>query len=303
MKDLFDNYLLPGHMEYRERKATKVRFSDLWHLFHTGDLVVTKQSASLDQTETQPQLGMRVLMTSGGRKVIISKPPAPVLVTNTKLSSDNDKIEPINGVNPFCIHAYYLDFNGSRFVPVTRRTVIAPYPGERNIRELDIFPSEYAADATEMLKERGKKFVESVTASTAPYMDCNGLELRTREELNDKVIVDMKGFYSTHPYDMPSFEEPDQLNISETSDCYEGRNCTNACYSCEHRTTAIVHDQMTALTAYQEYIDEKPVFNPLLGVPNASLVEPSDFSICHYRVFAYKLRSREWGQYQGRSQY
>jgi hypothetical protein len=296
IKDLLDNYLSPGHMDFRERKAKKVRFCDLWHLFHTGDLVVTKRSASLDETETEAQLGMRVLMTSNGRRVIISKLPAPILITSVKLTA-KDKVDPINGVNPFCIYTYYLDFNGSRLVPVRRRIVIAPYPGERNIHELDIVPFEYAGDAPDMLTERGKKFIEYVTASTAPYLDCKGLELRTREELNDKVIVDMKGYLSTNPSDMPSFIEPEDLDLSETSDCYEGRDCSYACYSCEHRTAAIVHDQTSDLAAYQEYVDDKPVFNPLSGAPNAGLIEPADFSICHYRVFAYKLRSREWGKY------
>ena len=181
VKDLFDNYLLPGHTELRERNVKMVRFFDLWHLFQTGDMIVTKRLASLDETETQAQLGMRVLMTSGGRKIILPKRPAPVWPSPVKLSASKDKVEPINNVNPFCIHAYYLDFNGSRLVPVRQRIVIAPYLGERNILDLEVIPMEYADSGTfGMLEERGKKFFEFVTASTAPYVDCKGLELRTR---------------------------------------------------------------------------------------------------------------------------
>ncbi|KAI4948165.1 hypothetical protein J4E91_006159 [Alternaria rosae] len=292
-KSLLDDYLIPGHMEYRERKAKRVRFCDLWHVFQTGDLVVTKRLASLDETETQDRLGMRVLMTAGGRRVIMSKLPAPVLPSPVNLSNSKDRIEPINGVNPFCIHAYYLDFNGSRMVPVRRRIVIAPYNGERNISDLEVVPIEYAASALDSLEKRGQKFVKAVTATTAPYVDCKGLELRTREELNDRVIVDMKSYLSTNPGEIPSYQEPEELDISETSDCPLGTGCNYASLSCYHRTT-VVHDQMTDLAAYQEYIDEKPVFNPLSDTPKAGLIEPSDFSICHYRVFAYKLRSREW---------
>jgi hypothetical protein len=294
-KGLLENYLLPGHLEYRERKARKVRFCDLWHLFQTGDLVVTKRLAGLNETETQDQLGMRVLMTSGGRRVIMAKLPAPVLPSPINLSTPKERIEPINGVNPFIIHAYYLDFNGSRMVPVRRRIVIAPYNGERNISDLEIVPIEYAGAAADMLKERGKQFVKTVTAPIAPYVDCKGFELRTREELNDRVIVDMKGYLSTNPSETPSFQEPEELDISETSDCPLGTGCGYASLSCYHRTT-VVHDQMVDLAAYKEYIENKPVFNPLSDAPKAGLIEPSDFSICHYRVFAYKLRSREWGK-------
>jgi hypothetical protein len=295
-KNLLDNYLLPGHREFRERRAKKIRFCDLWHLFHTGDLVVTKRLAGADETETQAQLGMRVLMTAGGRRVIMPKLPAPALQSSLNLSSSEDKIEPINGVNPFCIHAYYLDYNGSRLVPVRQRILIAPYSGERNISDLEIVPVDYVRGATDMLEERGRRFIDSVTALTAPYVDCKGLELSTREELNDKVIVDMKGYFNTNPSDIPSFQEPEELDVSETSDCYQGKDCSYACFSCYHRT-AIVHDQMSDLAAYQEYVDDKPVFNPLSGTPNAGPIEPSDFAICHYRVFAYKLRAREWGMF------
>ncbi|KAI4608845.1 hypothetical protein J4E83_008884 [Alternaria metachromatica] len=295
IRDLFDNYLLPGHMEFRERKAKKVRFCDLWHLFHTGDLVVTKRSTNLDGTETKGRLGMRVLMTAGGRRVIMPKLPAPVFQSPVHLLTSTDKIEPINGTNPFCIYTYYLDFNGSRLVPVRRRIVIAPYHGERNVSDLDVIPMEYAAGVADMLKERGKRFVETVSASIAPYVDCKGLELVTREELNDKVIVDMKGYFGTNPSDIPSFLEPEELDLSETSDCRQGKECSYSCVSCYHRSP-VVHDQTTDLETYQEYVNEKPVFNPLSGASSAGLVDPSDFSICHYRVFAYKLRSREWVQ-------
>jgi len=295
IKDLFDNYLLPGHMDFRERRKKKVRFYDLWHIFHTGDLIVTKRSTNLDGTETRARLGMKVLMTSGGRRVIMPKLPAPVFQSPVHLLSPTDKIEPINGVNPFCIYAYYLDFNGSRLVPVRRRIIIAPYHGERNISDLDVIPMEYATEVADMLKERGKQFIESVTAPIAPYVDCKGLELVTREELNDKVIVDMKGYFGTNPSDIPSFREPEELDLSETSDCYNGIECNQSCTTCYHRTS-VVHDQMTDLEAYQDYIDDKPAFNPLSGTSNAGPIDPSDFSICHYRVFAYKLRSREWGR-------
>jgi len=238
---------------------------------------------------------MRILMTAGGRRAIMPKLPAPVFPTPVKLLIPEDTIEPINGINPFCIYAYYLDFNGSRLVPVRRRIVIAPYSGERNIMDLDVVPVNYASDTAEMLRTRGEKFIKFVTSLIAPYVDCKGLELCTREELNDKVIVDMKGYLGSNPGDMPTFQEPEELDISETSDCYKGADCDYGSFSCYHRSE-IVHDQMFDLAAYREYVEDKPVFHPLSGTQNAGPRELPDFSICYYRVFAYKLRSREWGE-------
>jgi hypothetical protein len=295
--NLFDKYLLPAHTELRDRKVERVRFCDLWHLFQTGDLVVTKPALKgFNDPETQSQLGMRVLMTAGGRRVINPGQPAPLFRSSVKLLMEEDWVQPINGVNPFYIHAYYLDFNGTRLVPVRKRIAIAPYSGERNILDLEIVPIEYAADASNMLQQRGKKFFELVTASTAPYVDCKGVELHTREELNDKVIVDMKGYFSINPSDIPFFQEPEAPDISETTDCYAGNDCSIGGTSCHHRSARIVSDQICDLTAYQDYIEEKYAFNPLSGTQTIGHIEPPDYSICHYRVFAYKLRSRDWGK-------
>ncbi|KAI4673644.1 uncharacterized protein J4E88_008700 [Alternaria novae-zelandiae] len=293
LRTLLDNYLVPGHTDFRERKAKKVRFCDLWHVFQTGDIVVTKRLANSSETETHAQLGMRVLMTAGGRRVIMPKLPAPVMPSSVNLSTAKHDIEPINGVNPFIVHAHYLDFDGVKLVPVRRRIVIAPYTGERNISDLEVVPIEHAGAAADTLKERGERFIKFVLASTAPYVDCKGLELRTREEINDRVIVDMKGYLGTNPGEMPTFKEPEELDLSETSDCGLGKTCTYSCFSCYHRTS-VVHDQLSDLAAYQEYIDDKSVFNTMSDVPKAGAIEPDDFIICHYRVFAYKLRSREW---------
>jgi len=294
--NLFDNYLMPGHAHFRERTATTVRFCDLWHVFQTGDFVVTKPSTVLDETGAQDQLGMRVLLTTGGRRAILPHLPAPAFQSSVALGGSLDKVEVVNGVNPFCIHAYYLDFNGSRFVPVRQRFVISPYPGEKDIRDLEVIPFEYDHNAARMLTARGEKFFASVTARTAPYVDCKGLELSTREELNDKVIVDMKGYFQMNPNDIPKFQRPETLDISETSDCYQGGPfCSWGSITCDHRNP-IVYDQMSDLAVYKEYVNKKPVFNPPSATADALGIDDEDLGICHYRVFAYKLRSREWGR-------
>jgi len=234
-------------------------------------------------------------MTSGGRRALLPSSSAPRFPTSITLRSSEEKLEAVNGVNPFCIHAYYLDFNGARPVPVRRRIVIAPYPGERDIRDLDVFPCEYASDTATTLRERGKNFVKYAAAPTAFYVDCKGLELSTREELNDKVIVDMKGYFQINPDDIPRYQVPEHLDVSETSDCSRGRNCSSYSLSCGHRNP-IVHDQVSDLAVYKKYIAENPLFKSSLATADAPAIKDEDLGICHYRVFAYKFRSREWGK-------
>jgi hypothetical protein len=147
------------------------------------------------------------------------------------------------------------------------------------------------------MHERGKKFYEFVTAKAVPYVDCTGINLETREEINDKVIVNMKSYFNADTMTTRSFHPPGALDVSETSDCSRGVDCPfigdyeSRCY---HRQAKIIVDQLSDMEAYQTYIDEKTI--EFTAVPQC--VDDSwlpDFTICHHRDFAYKLRSREWG--------
>jgi hypothetical protein len=299
VRELLEDYLLPAHKQFRDHKVTKVRFCDLWHLFLTGDTIITKESGN----EIRSRIALKVLMTSGGRYVISTASPAPVLALDemSRLNTASDPISPINGINPFCIHAYYLDYNGSKLVPVRRRFIIPPYPNLRSVTELEVFPIEYAGDTKKVLVKRGERFKEYVEARPAKYLDCKGLELSMGEELNDKVIVDMKGYFSTTPVGIPEFDYPESPNISETSDCFMGNDCAVvgglSTSACGHRTLKIIPDQVSDVQVFTDYIEGRPEFNAITGAHNDQPQRETHFEICHYRLFAYKLRSREWGVY------
>jgi hypothetical protein len=299
VRDLLENYLLPVHLKFRERRAEKIQFHDLWHLFQIDDLVVTKTNKSQEEKISSSVRGMRVLLTRGGRRVIHPVFPPP-LVSSTRSASlvgREDALSPVNGINVFSIYAFYLDFDGFDWIPVRERFIIAPYSGERKITELEVYPIKYASNMEERLQKSGKKFYELVTAKIAPYVDCTGHDLNTREELNDKVIVDMKSYFNTHTGDMPDFFAPGPPDMSETSDCFMGLKCSElggiSGARCYHRSTKIIVDQASELNTYRDYIDGRAEFNILPC--DVDTWEP-DFTICHHRVFAYKLRSREWGE-------
>jgi hypothetical protein len=309
IRDLLDNYLLPVHLKFRKQQVAKVHFRELWHLFQTGDLIVTKPSKSQKNTDTASTLAMRILVSTGGRRVISPamsppiygvalSPPMPGVAPKEIITPETTEDTPvaINGINPFCIQAYYLDFDGYRLVPVRRRFVIPPYIGERNVKDFEVYPMTYTSTIKQKIENRGKRFVELVTASTAPYVNCVGLDLETREELNDKVIVDMKGYFNTSDFDRPVFTAPGPMNLSETNDCPLGNECIFAGGSgCPHGCTKIIVDQASDMAAYNDYIDLNPQYNFLWHTRETEPKTP-DHIICHYRVFAYKLRSREWGK-------
>lgn len=287
--ELIDNYLKPIASRLRQREAIKVRFADLWHLFRSDDEIITKHGS-----DTSNVMAMRVLRTNGGRRHIRSG-TAPSF-DSTPLPSNEERLQSVNGTNPFSIHAWYMDFDGTALTPVRRRFVIQPYAGERSITDLEVYPIAYAKDASKLkarLIERGEKFVKFATSASASYCDCRGEELGTKEELNDKVIVDMREYGKDNS--LPNYSEPDALDMSETSNCDLGLDCILG-PECYHSSVRIIHDQCTDKTAMKDYVAGQPIFQQLSGKNHREGLKPrdDDYAVCTYRLFAYKLRSRDW---------
>jgi hypothetical protein len=283
IQDLVDNYLLPVHLKFRKQQAAKVHFHELWHLFQIGDLVVTKPLISQKNLDIASTLGMRVLMTTGGRRSYFKY--------GTRSKTTDIPIA-IDGINQFCVHAYYLDYDGFKIVPVRRRFVIPPYTGERKVVDFEVYPMAYSSTIEQKLQDRGKSFIDLITAKSAPYINCVSLDLDTREVLNDKVIVDMKGYFNTNPTDIPVYTSPEPMDLSETGDC---RKCNLMDYEWHsHSCTKVIADESSNMIAFEKYV-EKTVEANLLDRDDPDAM-PLDYFICHYRVFAYKLRSREWSK-------
>ncbi|KAL5114046.1 hypothetical protein ACEQ8H_008060 [Pleosporales sp. CAS-2024a] len=287
IQDLLENYLLPVHSNYRSQQADMVHFHDLWHLFQTGDVIIRNVNTKAEDQTSASVKSMRLLLTRGGRRFIQPVFPPPIFNSNASavLDREADSLAPINGINPFQIDAYYLDFNGFSWQPVLEKFVIMPFTGQRRITDFSVYPLGHA---------KHFKFYKLNTANTIPYVECNGPNLSTREEVNDKVVVDMKSYFNTGLADRPKFFPPRILDVSETSDCPFGRDCGYVNENerrCPHRKTKIIVDQVSDIETFQRYIESREEFNV---IPWASERQVPDFIICHHRVFAYKLRAREW---------
>ncbi|KAH4016384.1 hypothetical protein HBI81_195100 [Parastagonospora nodorum] len=297
VRNLLESIILPVHRKFRKRRTQTVHFQDLWHIFQTGDLIVDKMNTQKAGNSLSSVKCRRVLLTRGGRRVLHPSFPPPLFPwTGSFLQKEEEQLAPINGMNVFAIYAYYLDFDGSVWRPVRERFVIHPYGGERNITDLEIYPIEYADDTEKRLLERGKRFHDLVTAKTVPNVVCTGIDLDTKEEINDKVIVDVRSYFNSEGTELMPYIPPSALNISETSDCYLGMGCGTDGQSesrCPHRKQKITPDQSSDLEIYQDHIYGKLEFN---AVPYDLELWVPDFAICHYRIFAYKLQSRDWVQ-------
>jgi len=296
VRNLIDSIILPVHLKFRERSSPSILFQDLWHLFQTDDLIVDRMHTQSAGTSLSNVKCRRVLITRGGRRVLHPSFPPPLIPwAGSFLEKEEEPLAPINGINVFAIYAYYLDFDGSVWRPVRERFIIHPYSGERKITDLDVYPIKYAYKTEEKLQARGKRFHDLVTAKTVPYVDCTGIDLDTKEDINDKVIVDFRSYFNSEMTELDPFNPPGAMNISETSDCYAGLECSSAGMTesrCPHRKQRISPDQTSDLEVYQAFVYGKVEFN---SVPYDLKLWVPDFAICHYRIFAYKLQSRDWG--------
>jgi hypothetical protein len=135
--------------------------------------------------------------------------------------------------------------------------------------------------------------VALVNAKAAPYMNCVGLDLATEEVLNDKVIVDMKEYFNINPADLPEPNYLGHMDLSETNDC---KSCSLAgTPDCPYGCTKIIVDQSADLMTFRKYKEMRCRQFNLLDLDEPDAKTP-DYVICHHRVFAYNLRSRDWGK-------
>lgn len=299
--DFVDQFLVPVHESFRKRDHSRmsVSFSHLWHMFKAGDHLLMNQSIDPKHDHPWHSTLWRVLQVRGGRAQICRRylhpPPLP---PGPNGQSPPMVISPVNGVVPFVIDAYYIDFDGRRLIPVRRRFTIQPYEGERDIRKLDVYPVEYASDwqaSMKSLAARGRKFVDSIYTSAVTHVEYRGVDLKTKDELDEQMIVDME-YYWRHEetQHLPYYFAPEALDTCETAH-YCTPNDWEQGY-CGRNTDVIVSDNYVE----EEYMDEHVegrghVLQFTTRFENKKNFEEDDLAICSHRLFGWCLRSRKWG--------
>lgn len=162
------------HRVLRSSTADMISFTDVWHLFMAGDLVVTNDESNL--------MIYRVSILPAGSPFSSRRP-----VKEMKLRSDgsHQHFESIYGQESMSvshIDVFYYNFDGRNFGPVEERLTIVSYDGLKKITDLPVYPLRFRADSrifkAKML-ERGQKFRESLTK---PHWEYNGLSAAEPQE-------------------------------------------------------------------------------------------------------------------------
>jgi hypothetical protein len=315
--DFIEEYLKPVHTDHRHRYKRHIAFSDLWHLFQPGDEIIMKPKDVLDDEMTWHASLLRVLRVQGGRPHLYPKdtapyisgvhaappmgnpPPPPPGIAAREMPPPRPK--PINGIIPFTIDAYYLDFNGQRVIPIRRRFFIESYSGLRDIQDLDVYPVQFASESSpsfsrDTLISRGRKFLDYIYSKAASHVECRGEELQFKEDLREQLVVDMRECWKWSTNARPTYLPPEELDVAETSDCYLILTC-RAGADCHHRKTRIFSDQYVDKEHMDDHVELHRYFSTTSAIQSKQQPEltDNDLAICTFRVYAWALQSRKWG--------
>ena len=151
--------------EVGEQAIDDIAYEHLWLLYKPGDLIFSTSS----QDDDSMCQAYRVLHVTGGRHVIDPRSnnqynAASDRGWDSESEGDNearDAVRNFSSMTPFIIDCFFINCNGQKYGPKSRRIVIPAYKGKRSITSLDAFPAvfhpQYEA-VRKALISRGRRF-------------------------------------------------------------------------------------------------------------------------------------------------
>ncbi|GLB12262.1 hypothetical protein AtubIFM57258_009543 [Aspergillus tubingensis] len=148
----------------------RIPFQFLWHLYHPGQVIVTKKPK---------YQAYRVLQVCGGRRAA---------------GLEESKAASFRKSSDLVIDCFCLDFDGKQIRALPKIISIRPYYGQISITALEAYPLEFEPQVREILIHRGRRFVDLAKVSHRRY---RGLNLRESdfnkyEEIDSDVIIDFE---------------------------------------------------------------------------------------------------------------
>ncbi|KAM7183495.1 hypothetical protein V8F33_013542 [Rhypophila sp. PSN 637] len=196
--------ILPDYHKYEKMDGrspdANVRFSDLWYLFRTGELVYRQVDGELPDR--------RDFRT--GKRIWKTFYVDPIPEREMAAFTDDDEIRDTatkNDERTFRLGCYYIDYNGEEFVCVKTEVKIEQFSGEMPINSLPIYPMRFCQDWENRLAhaaKTGEDLIDFIRAkhcsyngwtltrdpSGEPTTDAKGKTLEQPEHINSEVMVD-----------------------------------------------------------------------------------------------------------------
>jgi len=196
--------LMKSHLQPRKEGlqdvADTAAYSDLWYLFPPGSLIYVKDAEYAQKI-------WRVIQRTGGRRYLGSPDHVPGAACKHQLS-------------PFIIDCYFLDFDGSQYVPVYGRFGVLPYHGVQSLISLSAFPLRIALKNglvnQDDLASRGREFFSCTTAAHRYYAGWSHTRTpdgrkgppESEEKFDSEVIVDFELAFEQRPDWRPLEKKP-----------------------------------------------------------------------------------------------
>jgi hypothetical protein len=280
----------------------KVHFKDLWHLFSPGDEVVRR-----DEKQVY-------------RVIEVVNPTHFGLYKNPYAFDEKDTSR------YFKISCIFVDFDGKRIGPVSTHFTIKAFSGEKLVDSLEVYPlrlHRYAAthDAKSLstpsgaqtlrqsLIHRGRRFFQAAcmklenTFYNGPTAD--------GDEVESQVVVDFETALSSDNIDESRF--PQIKSMLEEAD--DGSSTTSIgdfptvrCHTCCNGEYTL-NDSFLEQSRKDDYIESLIPEDTYAKLPSVAIyprhlddtagenaLTDDEFLLMNYRVFAFILRTRKWGQ-------
>ncbi|KAI0531663.1 hypothetical protein GGR58DRAFT_492849 [Xylaria digitata] len=273
----FINVDLRGRMGcLSEGNRRSVTFDDIWYLFRQSHEVI-------DQDERQ---AYRVI----GLSSTPHKNPSD-LDRYHGVTEDDSEEHSIN------LHCVYVDFDGTRLGPVSKKFIMPKFDGERDITSLPVYPLRYSRKPhrREDLINRGRTFIKM---SSVNHMYYKGSALDSNEEVASQVVIDFEEAFSIHPEWKPVIENL----VGHPS---EEQLITKACSAECCRDEIVLDDAFVERELNEQYIAAlipDRVRPSVMTHPRniSSITSPEqalgedELRILPCRVFGFVLQSQKW---------
>ncbi|RYP23554.1 hypothetical protein DL765_001068 [Monosporascus sp. GIB2] len=224
--ELVENHIKPLWEKAKGTSKRKIRFQDLSMSFQPGELLyVPPVSDYARNTETAKASTVKMYQSAWRLYSVALSAVKDVDPDDTHKLTRRELI----------IHAYYYDYDGTSYIPVSHRFSITDYEGEKDITTLQVYPMRFHKDAGRIkadLHKQGIWFMQAVRQKhlcydgwTLTHGPTGGTvestktsNLPTREHIDGDVVIDfVEGYKSDAAVGPgpPSWEEPADFDDSD----------------------------------------------------------------------------------------
>ncbi|KAF4637186.1 hypothetical protein G7Y89_g892 [Cudoniella acicularis] len=214
--EFVEEHIMPLWKRAAGTSHRKVRFLDLWMFFQPGELLYVPPISDSSQISEMAKRPLIKMYQTAWRVYAMIQ---------GKIKDHNPDDVQMNSDRKFDVYAYYWDYNGTSYGPVSHCFEITDYEGEKDISTCEVYPMRFVKDSERIkanLKSRGERFQTVVrekhvyydrwTLTQGPTEDVKPGHRSNSEHIDGEVIVDfVEGFKADSSLNPPPFNGLDSF--------------------------------------------------------------------------------------------